>query len=73
MKTEHDILEKFIEEYNSLYNTPNYKVTKRSCEQYRVEHPHEFKATDWSIDRHRKRLMDWISRQTPQTLENLSK
>ncbi|HBG81592.1 TPA: hypothetical protein DDW69_02000 [candidate division CPR2 bacterium] len=66
--TNSDLMCKFIEEYNQLYNTPDHKVNEIICEQYRNEHPNEFKNSEWSIDKHRKRLMDWMSRQKPETL-----
>ena len=69
----HDLMDKFIEEYNLLFNIPNHKITRNICEQYRNEHPNEFKITaEWSIEKHRKRLMDWMSRQKIETLDALN-
>jgi len=54
---------KFIEDYNLLFNVPNDKANKTACEQYKSEHTNEFKNSEWSIDRHRKKFMDWMSGQ----------
>jgi len=58
-------MNKFIAEYNLLFNVPRNKADSAICEQYRAEHPNEFKNSDWSIEKHRKRFMDWMSRQNP--------
>ena len=62
----------FIENYNLLFNVPNNKANKNVCEQYRKEHPNEFKGDGWSIVKHRKKLMDWFSKQSRETLRTLS-
>lgn len=54
---------KFIKDYNLLFNVPDNKATKVICEKYRNEHTNEFKNSDWSIERHRKKFMDWMSGQ----------
>jgi len=54
---------KFIEDYNLLFNVPNNKASKATCEQYRNEHTNEFRNSGWSIDKHRKKFMDWMSGQ----------
>jgi len=51
----------FIEKYNSLYNVPNNKANKVICNKYKKEHPNEFKKSGWSIEKHRKKFMDWMS------------
>jgi len=54
----------FIREYNLLFNVPASKANELSCQRYKIEHPNEFKTSDWSIDKHRKRFMDWMSKQS---------
>jgi len=66
-------MDKFIKDYNLLYNIPNFEASKNVCEQYKKEHPSEFKNSGWSIVKHRKKLMDWFSKQNPKTLELLNK
>jgi hypothetical protein len=58
----------FIEAYNKLFNVPSLKADRAICIQYKDEHPNEFKNSDWSIDKHRKRFMDWMSRQNPEKI-----
>jgi len=65
-------VDKFIEDYNLLFNVPRTKANGAICNQYKNEHPNEFKTSDWSIDKHRKRFMDWMSSQRPEALEILS-
>ena len=59
-----ELLNKFILDYNALFNVPKDKACAENCAQYREEHPNEFKNSDWSIDKHRKRFMDWMSKQS---------
>ena len=59
-----ELLNKFIVDYNLLFNVPRDKADQANCNQYRAEHPNEFKNSDWSIDKHRKRFMDWMSKQS---------
>ena len=66
--TSHDLVRIFIKEYNLLFNVPADKASEGICHQYKIEHPNEFKISDWSIDKHRKRFMDWMSKQGPETL-----
>lgn len=68
-----DLMGKFIEDYNLLFNVPQNKANKGLCNLYRNEHPNEFKTSEWSIEKHRKRFMDWMSRQRPETFELLRK
>lgn len=51
----------FIKKYNSLYNVPNNKANKAICDKYKKEHSNEFKKSGWSIEKHRKKFMDWMS------------
>ncbi len=66
-------LNKFIEEYNSLFNVPNYKANAAICLQYRKDHENEFRTSDWAIEKHRKRFMDWMSRQKESDLQTIGK
>jgi DNA primase len=70
--TKDELMNKFIHEYNLLFNVPKDKASQGNCQQYKVEHPNEFKTSDWSIDRHRKRFMDWMSKQSIETLKQLN-
>jgi hypothetical protein len=54
---------RFIQKYNLLFNVPDNKATKTHCDKYKSEHSNEFKNSDWSIEKHRKRFMDWMSGQ----------
>lgn len=65
-------MEKFIEEYNLLFNVPNHKINKNICEQFRKECPNLFKNPGWSLERHRKRLMDWVAHKTSNELKTLA-
>jgi hypothetical protein len=65
--TTRELQNKFIKEYNLLFNVPSAKACADNCEMYKEEHPNEFKNGDWSIDKHRKRFMDWMSKQTART------
>lgn len=67
--TSDEQLNKFIEDYNKLFNVPANKANESICQRYRVEHPNEFKTSDWSIDKHRKRFMDWMSKQSAETIK----
>lgn len=52
---------KFIKDYNLLFNVPNTKATSATCNKYKKEHSNEFKKSGWSIEKHRKKFMDWMS------------
>jgi hypothetical protein len=73
IETTETYLNKFIEDYNLLFNVPNYKANVGICTEYRREHTNEFKTSDWAIEKHRKRFMDWMSKHSPSELELLSK
>jgi hypothetical protein len=62
--TSREILDTFIKDYNQLFNVPSDEANEYNCQRYKAEHPNEFKNSDWSIDRHRKRFMDWMSKQS---------
>ena len=72
-KAQEDQMDKFIEDYNLLFNVPKTKANKGLCALYKNEHPNDFKTPEWSIEKHRKRFMDWMSKQRPETLELLNK
>jgi len=72
-KTKEEMMEIFIKDYNILFNVPNYEIDRNICEQYKREHPNEFKSSGWSIGKHRKKLMDWFSKQSPETKKLLGK
>jgi len=70
MKHKNDPLEKnlicttsdvFIENYNGSIPQNFPQATNESLKQFRIAYPALFKNDMWSIDRHRKRLMDWMS------------
>mgnify|MGYP003518826167 CR=1 FL=1 len=71
IEKEESQLNRFVREYNSLFNVPNYKINTAICQEYRRDHETEFKISDWSIVKHRKRFMDWLSKQKPEFLKNL--
>lgn len=60
MDNKEQVLDNFIEEYNLLTNVPDWDINRDICEQYRKEHPRDFKNVPWSITKHRKRVMDWL-------------
>lgn len=54
-------LEVFIQYYNKNVPAAFPQATKKTLEQFRSIHPSLFDATGlWVIDKHRKRLMDWL-------------
>lgn len=59
---------KFIKDYNLLFNVPNTKASNAACERYKNEHASEFRTSDWSIEKHRKKFMDWMSGQVSRSL-----
>ena len=73
MKRKNDPLEKnllstspveFIENYNKSIPQGFPQVTSETLRQFQIAYPALFKKADmWSIDKHRKRLMDWLSSQ----------
>ena len=51
----------FLESYNNSIPSGFSKVSIKAMKEFQSVHPALFKhGNDWSIDRHRKRLMDWI-------------
>ena len=54
----------FLASYNESVPAHFPRATAEALNQFRREHPILFKkGAGWSIDRHRKRLMDWLSSQ----------
>ena len=52
----------FMQYYNQ--NIPEIfpRATLKALEKFRVTYPGLFKESDdWTIDRHRKKLMDWLT------------
>ncbi len=51
----------FMESYNQGIPAGFPRASVRALKQFQVTYPMLFKNGDfWSIDRHRKRLMDWL-------------
>ncbi len=51
----------FLESYNKSVPISFPRASMKILKQFQVLHPILFKHGDeWSIDRHRKRVMDWI-------------
>ena len=54
----------FIENYNKSIPQGFPQATGEALSKFQVAYPGLFKKADmWSIDKHRKRLMDWLSGQ----------
>ncbi|KKU53077.1 MAG: hypothetical protein A3F26_02265 [Candidatus Ryanbacteria bacterium RIFCSPHIGHO2_12_FULL_47_12b] len=52
----------FLENYNQNIPGGFPRASVKSLKEFQVAHPLLFKHGDeWSVDRHRKRLMDWLS------------
>jgi hypothetical protein len=52
----------FLESYNTMIPFGFPKATTALMKKFQASHPLLFKHGDsWSIDKHRKRLMDWLS------------
>lgn len=57
-------LDVFLENYNACVPKGFPQADAEVLKQFRTAYPALFKKVDmWSIDRHRKRLMDWLSLQ----------
>ena len=51
----------FLESYNKSIPTSFPHVSVKILKHFQKLHPMLFKhSTEWSIDKHRKRLMDWL-------------
>jgi len=54
----------FMESYNKSIPVSFPHASVKALKQFQILHPLLFKHGDkWSIDRHRKRLMDWLPSQ----------
>lgn len=52
----------FMESYNKGIPADFPCASIETMEQFQAQHPSLFKRSgEWSIDRHRKKLMDWLS------------
>ncbi len=51
----------FIENYNKSIPKDFPRATNKALKEFQITHSGLFKrADDWSIEKHRKRLMDWL-------------
>ena len=51
----------FIESYNKAIPDGFPKASIKLMNKFQFEHPTLFKSkNEWSIDKHRKKLMDWL-------------
>ncbi len=53
----------FLELYNENLPESFPRASKKLLEQFKSEHISYFKTEDWSLDIHRKRVMDWLPAQ----------
>lgn len=54
-------LASFMETYNTNAPTNSPRASAENLKQFQEHSPSLFKSkTSWSIDKHRKRFMDWI-------------
>ena len=54
-------LELFLESYNQTIPEHFPHASIKSLKQFQITHPILFKEGGaWSLDKHRKRLMDWL-------------
>lgn len=52
----------FVEYYNSSIPDVFPHATVKTLEKFKTAHPALFKRNgDWTIDKHRKKLMDWLT------------
>lgn len=51
----------FMESYNKTTPASFPRVSAKILKKFQTSHPSFFKHSDeWSIDKHRKKLMDWL-------------
>lgn len=51
----------FIENYNKSIPEDFPQATSKALKEFQITHSSLFKKSeDWSIEKHRKRLMDWL-------------
>jgi hypothetical protein len=61
----------FIEAYNKTLPASFPRATPEALEQFRQTHTILFKGrAGWSVDKHRKRVMDWLSSYQTQVHES---
>jgi len=52
----------FLETYNNMLPSGFPRASVELLKKFQAAHPVLFKhGNEWSIDKHRKRLMDWLS------------
>ncbi len=51
----------FMESYNKSAPGSFPRASVKSLKQFQETYPTLFKNDEWSIDKHRKRFMDWLS------------
>jgi hypothetical protein len=52
----------FVEYYNENIPEAFPRATLKALEKFKIAHPVLFKeSSEWTIDRHRKKLMDWLA------------
>lgn len=52
----------FMESYNKSIPASFPQASVKTLKRFQVVHPTLFKQNDeWSVDKHRKKLMDWLS------------
>ena len=55
-------LNDFIESYNKTIPASFPRASVTALREFQISHPILFKkGGGWSVDKHRKRLMDWLS------------
>lgn len=56
-------MEDFLDLYNKNMPASFCRATKDLLVRFKEEHPVLFKNDRWSLDLHRKRLIDWLPKQ----------
>jgi len=63
-------LPEFLRSYNEGLPTAFPKASLPLLREFRKAHTGLFKATDvWSLDQHRKKVMDWLPSHSPAALD----
>jgi len=58
----------FLKSYNENIPTGYTRASSAHLKEFKEEHPSLFKQGDlWSLDQHRKKLMDWLFRHGDET------
>jgi hypothetical protein len=59
----------FCEQYNKDLPESFTRATEELLMEYRRTHPEAFRTTkSWSLDQHRKKVMDWLPMQSSRTI-----